>query len=126
MQITLAQALFRISLSPDATIFFNKFIEIVSFDPIDISEQIMALFGLNPDTVAFSVNFKAFGFETSYALVNMGTLLPLIVAGVAYLVLLLLLTWCVRCSCFQKLRDYLRRIRNVTFFNRILVFWDGI
>ena len=111
MQITLTQALFRIPLSADATIFFSKFIAIVSFDPIDISEQIMALFGLDPDTVAFSLNFEAFGFETTYLLVNMGTLLPIIVVGVAYLVLLLVLTWCIRCSYFQKLRTYLRRIR---------------
>ena len=56
----------------------------------------------------------------------MGTLLPIIVVGVAYLVLLLVLTCCVRCAYFRKLRDYLRRIRRVTFFNRILAFWDGI
>ena len=65
MQITLNQALFGVVLPPDASIFFGGMVEIVSFDPVDITDQLTDVFDLTSDHVPFSINFEAMGYETS-------------------------------------------------------------
>ena len=72
----------------------KKVVEIVSFDPIDLSKPINQVCDLDENVEPFSANFLAMGYETSYLLTNMGTLLPISVAGILFLALLLLLSWC--------------------------------
>lgn len=114
-------------LPKDTKVFFKKIAEITAFDPIDLSDPINQVFDLDDKVEPFSANFLAMGYETSYLFTNMGTLLPICIAGIVFLPLLLLVSWCfsLSLSC-EKAKDYFQRLTNRTFCNGILIFWDGM
>ena len=62
----------------NAMIFFSQIFTSVSFDPIDIQEPVEDFFVLKQtEGVELANNFVELGYESSYLLSNLGSLLPI-------------------------------------------------
>ena len=64
----------------NALIFFSYIFSVASFDPIDIQEPVEEFFDLKQtDGVELASNFVELGYESSYLLSNLGSLLPILI-----------------------------------------------
>ena len=66
--------LFKIQMPASAGGFFASIMTIAAFDLYDFSEALHEIFMI-PPTGSMSSNFETIGFESSYFLVNMGSML---------------------------------------------------
>ena len=65
----------------NSQIFFNVIFDVVAFDPIDIKKQTEELFDLEQTEEAeLEGNFIQLGYESSYFLSNLGSLLLIFTA----------------------------------------------
>ena len=106
----------------DAGDFFNHLLQVVTFNLVDIGDNISKAFDLNKDEKPFSINFEAMGIESSYQIVNAGTLNIIFASGPIFMLLVWLLPKCTkRCP---KAHTYFCNLRDRTFFNGIMRFLD--
>ena len=64
-----------VTVPPNAQIFFEQMFSVVSFDPLDIKKQIVNFYNLEmSQEVETDGNFAQLGYESSYVLVNLGSL----------------------------------------------------
>ena len=62
----------------NAQIFFGYILTVISFDPVDIEEPVGEYFDLKQsDGVELAINFVELGYESSYFLINLGSLLAI-------------------------------------------------
>ena len=124
LQLVLYEALLKTVMPADAGEFVKYLLQVVSYDPIDISDNISETCDLNEDAEPFSINFEAMGLESFYQIVNAGTLNIILAMGPFFLLLIWFLPKCTQ--KFPKAHTYFRNLKDRTFFNGILRFLDAI
>ena len=83
----------------NAMILFSSICSAVSFDPIDIQEPVEEFFDLRQtEGVELAKNFVELGYESSYMLSNLGSLLPILVSEFAFILMIILL-YCASVKC---------------------------
>ena len=95
---------------------------IVNFSPVDIQEYVADFLKI-VESDPVNLHFDASGYSTSDAILNMGPIVVIIVISPVYIALLFLLS---KCCCFDKVRNYISKVLKNTFFNRIIMFFEGI
>ena len=111
-------------IPPNAQIFFGYIFSVVRFDPVDIQEQVEEYFDLKQsDGVELADNFVELGYESSYLLSNLGSLLAILIIEFVTILIVILL-YCAPVKC-QKLKSWASRKLGSVFFNVILTTIDG-
>ena len=108
-QLIVMMPLFKISMPASASGFFASIMAIAAFDFYDFSEALHEIFMI-PPTEPISSNFETIGFESSYFLVNMGTML---LFYIFYLVLLavILPLLSISKSCQKKRKKLSKKLK---------------
>ena len=98
------QVITHLSLMPmiipaNAQIFFNYIFQVVAFDPIDIQKPVEEYFNLEQsEEVELASNFEQMGYESSYLLVNLGSLLLIFIFEFT-VILTIMLLYCAPVKC---------------------------
>ena len=84
----------------NAMIFYSYIFSAVSFDPVDIQEPVEEFFDLKQTegVELANNNFVELGYESSYMLSNLGSLLPILVFEFAC-ILMIILIHCAPVKC---------------------------
>ena len=78
LQIITHLNLMPVIIPANAMIFFSYICSVANFDPIDIQEPVEEFFDLKQtEGVELANNFVELGYESSYLLSNLGSLLPI-------------------------------------------------
>ena len=81
-----------VTVPANAQVVFMEIFKIVSYDPIDIQDQVESIFGLDPALqIEMEGNFVHLGYESSYMISNMGSLVIINTFQVCYIMLMFLL-----------------------------------
>ena len=116
-QLIVNQILCNVTLPPDTATFYASIAKISSFDFYDTNEKINEALNLQP-TESFTESFKTLGFDSIYALNNIG---PMIIFYIVYPFLVLIeisLRRCRNCSsCCYKTH---RSIRKSLYYETLL------
>ena len=100
-------------------------LEVAAFDPLEnIGDDISDVFDLEKDDKQFTINFASLGMDSSFQLVNTGTLNFNLILYPLFMVLIWFIPKWTR--KFPKVNNFFRKLRDETFFNGILIFFDGI
>ena len=92
LQIILHICLTDVTVPANAQVVFMEIFKIVSYDPIDIQDQVESIFGLDPALqIEMEGNFVHLGYESSYMISNMGSLVIVNTFQVCYIMLMFLL-----------------------------------
>lgn len=92
LQIITHLLLIPLIVPANAQIFFNYISAIVAFDPVDIQDWVDDYFELvQSDEAELASNFVQLGYESSYYLSNLGSLLLIYVVQVAVILLIIML-----------------------------------
>lgn len=85
------------TIPPNAQVFFGYIFEVIAFDPIDIQDSVEQFFNLQQgDEFELEDNFVQLGYESSYFLSNLGSMILIwgIQLGlIPVLLLVYFLTW---------------------------------
>ena len=119
LQIIVHLLLMDVIMPANTGFLFSFIIGILTYDPINISDQVRIIAGLD-DIQIEDENFKALSYGSPYALINFGSLnLILLISAAIFLIhLLCSICYCVRLKTFG--RDQLKK----TCCNRVLSFID--
>ena len=99
MQIITHLSLMPVIIPANAMIFFSFIFSAVSFDPVDIQEPVEEYFNLKQtEGVELANNFVELGYESSYMLSNLGSLLLILVSEFAFILMIILL-YCAPVKC---------------------------
>lgn len=102
--------LFQISMPSNAGLFFKEIMSIAAFDFYDFSDVIHDNFQISP-TDPIDTNFETIGFESSYFLINMGTMMLFYM----YYILCLLVKSILQPFATKhnkRIRKFYRKLRN--------------
>ena len=92
MQIITHLSLMPVIIPANTMIYFSYICSAVRFDPVDIQEQVEEFFNLKQtDGVELANNFVELGYESSYLLSNLGSLLPILIFEFAVILMIILL-----------------------------------
>ena len=124
LQIITHLSLMPVIIPANAQIFFSYICSAVSFDPIDIQESVEKFFDLKQtDGVELTNNFVELGYESSYLLSNLGSLLLIFVFEFTVILMTILLYFApVKC---KKLKRWSSRKLSLVFFDVLLTTIDG-
>lgn len=103
-------------------ILFSQLVGILTFDPIDITDQIGDIFDLSTDLEVDDPNFVNLEYASPFTLINFGSLTLFVAIEFALMLIFALLS---TCSCCKKCQQYGRRKLKDQFWNSFLVFFDG-
>ena len=97
---------------------------VISFDPVDISDDTKKTLNFKEEEEAFSMNFEALGMESSNQIINAGVLNIVFVIVPLFLILVWLLSKCtVKCS---KVNKFFGNLKERAYFNGIIRYLDAI
>ena len=92
IQIIVHICLTDVVVPANAQIFFEQIFTVIAFDPIEITPYVEALFNLKAsDQTQLEGNFVQLGYESSFLLINIGSLLLFLPLQLLYTGILLLL-----------------------------------
>ena len=115
--------LFFVKLPANASLFNNKVIDIVSFSVFPTDEINWILFFL-PEVEPFSLNLQDMGFDTTFTLLNLGSILYIMAFYLILLVLAIILKIFGRyISCC---RAFYLKLYQALFWSGLLRFWMEI
>ena len=118
LQIILHICLTDVRVPANAQIVFNEIFKIVSYDPIDIQDQVEDFFNLDGELqVEMEGNFEQLGYESSYIISNMGSLVIINAFQVCYVAFMALFL------AFEKTRKWASKKLGNVFFNKNLAFF---
>jgi len=95
MQVLTFMPLFDIRMPAIPTLVFGIFTEIAAFDYVEVSDYFEMAFDIS-DAKPIDQNFEALGYETTFFLYNMGSMLFLLVLTPVMLILGYILKLCDR------------------------------
>ena len=92
--------------------------KIVSYDPIDVRNRVESIFGLDPALqIEMEGHFVHLGYESTYMISNMGSLVIINTFQVCYILLMLLLLMS------KKKREWASQNLKKVFCNKALAFF---
>ena len=75
LQVIVHLTLIHVVIPANAQIFFSMIFEIIAFDPVNISEQVIEFFELDGDAVPHDIshNFHSLGYQSAYFVISIGS-----------------------------------------------------
>ena len=110
--------LFKISMPANAGLFFRQIMSIAAFDFYDFGDVIHKYFNI-AQTDSININFETIGFESSYFLINLGTLLLFYLFYILCITCMLCIKPCASSPNKRTKRLY-RRLRNKTQYGSLI------
>ena len=114
----------NVTIPPNAQVFFGYIFDVIAFDPIDIQDSVEQFFNLKQgDEFELDDNFVQLGYESSYFVSNLGSMILIwsIQLGlIPVLTLVYVLTWRVK-----KIRTWAKNKLGDIFFNSLIALVDS-
>lgn len=114
----------NVTIPPNAQVFFGYIFDVIAFDPIDIQDSVEQFFNLKQgDEFELDDNFVQLGYESSYFVSNLGSMILIwsIQLGlIPVLTLVYVLTWRVK-----KIRTWAKNKLGNIFFNSLIALVDS-
>ena len=118
LQIILHICLTDVTVPGNAQLMFMEIFKLVSFDPIDIQDKVEKFFELDPSRqIEMEGNFVHLGYDSTYMISSMGSLVIINAIQVCYIMLLLSLLTC------EKTKYWFRKKLSKVFFDKYLAFF---
>ena len=117
-------SLMNVTIPPNAQVFFGYIFDVIAFDPIDIQDSVEQFFNLKQgDEFELEENFVQLGYESSYFVSNLGSMILIwsIQLGlIPVLTLVYTLAWRVK-----KIRKWAKDKLGGIFFNSLIALVDS-